>query len=287
MNKFMKTAAILLVLAFVTFTVYRLGTKKSGDVSTTEVTQLNAQKDANGNLVDQNGHEMAGVGTNAGAVNATSGNGGEQNTQSTENGEKGDAVPKVKFGAAQAPKAEGSLSDKLNQPTFTQTKPESNCFSFEYKHEKEALNKDIEDFLDYSNAFPIFHDKVTEKSICVKVNDKAVPFKVSKYKNQKEIVVGSVVGPEATIKVSYCVNTSKCKEACAVKSNRFMDDLMSDTGDENEFKESWGDAKAQKKALQAGVKEFRKVASENRDLQKQSTIRSWDTVQKNEWVCNK
>lgn len=317
MNKFMKTAVILLLLAGVTFTVFRAGIKKAVEGSLTENQQVHVLKDANGNLVDQDGnrvdeqgyrldqdgkrmldkdgHPIAGVGTNAGgmAASGTSGSDGKQGDSALSESHTSDYGIAVKTGAGanvaagtKTP-ADPTKTVQDGKLTYTQTKPESNCFSFEYKHQQQALNKDIEDFLDYSNAFPILHDKVTEKSICVKVNNKPVAFKVSKYKNQKEVVIGSVVGPESVIKLSYCVGTSACKEGCALKSNRFMDDLMSDAGDENEFKESWGDAKEQKKELQAKVKEFRNVASENKDLQKQATVRDWDTLQKNEWVCKK
>jgi hypothetical protein len=165
--------------------------------------------------------------------------------------------------------------------------PQNNCFTYEYRHQKEALNRDIEDFLDFSNAFPVYHEKVSQKSVCVKVNGKPAAFKLVKSKDKQEIVIGSVVGPESLIKVSYCTGTAPCKESCVVKANRLMDDLMSDVGDEDEFKESWGEAKDQKKELQAKVKEFRNVASENRDLQNQATIRNWDTVGKTEWLCKK
>ena len=169
--------------------------------------------------------------------------------------------------------------------------PESNCFNFDYRHLKEARNQDVENFLDYSNAFPIHHKNVNDKSICVKVNDKPVPFKVVRSKSQDEILIGSVVGPESVIHVAYCTGTAPCREACAVKSNQMMDDLMSDAGgDSDDFKDSWGDAsapgqQAQKKELQDHVKALRTVASENSDLGKQNVMRNWDTLKSHDWFC--
>jgi hypothetical protein len=181
---------------------------------------------------------------------------------------------------------------KTVEPVAEVKKIENNCFSYEYRHTKEAQDKDIEDFLDYSNAFAILHKDLNPKSVCVKVNNKPVPFKMNKNKSQDEVMIGAVVGPESVIKVSYCLEKVACKESCAVKSNRFMDDMMSDAGDEDDFKESWGDSNsaahaAQKKTLQGKVKELRAVASENKDLAQRSVIRTWDTIQKNEWVCKK
>ena len=166
--------------------------------------------------------------------------------------------------------------------------PDSNCFAYEYRHLKEARDRDVEDFLDYSNAFPVHHKNVSAKSICVKVNDRPVAFKLSK--NQDEVVIGSVVGPESVIHVAYCTGPAPCREACTVKSNQMMDDLMSDASDSEDFKDSWGDSAApaqvaQKKELQENVKALRTVASENSDLGKQSVMRTWDTLKSHDWFC--
>ena len=54
-------------------------------------------------------------------------------------------------------------------------KQKDNCFAFEYRHKKEARDQDIENFLDYTNAFPLAQN-FNAKSVCVKVNQKAVGF---------------------------------------------------------------------------------------------------------------
>jgi hypothetical protein len=289
MNKYAKIALIVLALG-ITFTVLRQGLKKDAgqtvgessspagsDQSTNPPSDQNPAGD-NGSSSESDASKSAGgarsgdgdfadVGAPRNGV-TSGGSTGAGGTSGSTTGATGANGPSPLAGGAQDP-----------------SKPANNCFSFEYRHPKEALNQDIEDFLDYSNAFPVLHEKVSQKSICVKVNNKPTAFKLVKNKSQQEIMIGSVVGPESVIKVSYCVGDATCKEACAIKSNRMMDDLMSDAGDEDTFKESWGEAAGQKKELQAKVKEFRNVASENKDLQKQSTVRVWDTLSKNEWFC--
>lgn len=309
MNKFMKLAVVLAIIGL-GITVYKFGNKRgqggdgqvtSGDSASQDPQSQDAGKDSE-KVADESSKSKGGsdgnsddfmggvTGKSTGSTSGESASGQDRNAVPREDG-SGKTAGGV-GGAGGMPGVDGTgatsgASGSGKVAGTTTAKPDSNCFSFEYKHQKEALNKDIEDFLDYSNAFPILHQKVVNKSICVKVNGKAVAHKVSKYKDQQEVVIGSVVGPESVIKVSYCTGTATCKEACAIKTNRFMDDLMSDTGDEDEFKESWGEAKEQKKELTAKVKELRSVASENRELQKQSTIRTWDTVQTNDWVCKK
>jgi hypothetical protein len=170
-----------------------------------------------------------------------------------------------------------------------EVKPEikNNCFSFEYKHKASAQSRDIEEFLDDSNAFPILHANVNKSSVCVKVNQKPVAFKVVKGKSNEEVLIGSVVGPDSVIKVSYCTGKAQCKENCNLPKKRFMDDLMEDASNDDSFHDSWGknDNDADRKELKNKAKELRTVASENANLNEKSIIRDWDSLQKNEWVC--
>lgn len=166
-------------------------------------------------------------------------------------------------------------------------KQENNCFVYEFQHKAEAKQKDIEDFMDFTNAFPIAHKEFNAKSLCVKVNQQPVPFKLINTKGQAEVLVGSVVGPESLIRVTYCTGKAMCKENCTQAKKRFMDDLVSDSEADDEFGDSWGNAGEQKKKLQAHVKAFRTVAKENDSLTKQSVIRDWKTVNHQESVCKK
>jgi hypothetical protein len=273
------TVALIILLAMgATFTVVKFGVKKTVETSLDQ-TKNSADHSASGDAQTNAAHpEQAGdvAGTSASGEHSVTGD-------SKADGTSVNGAHPVNGAAGTSTQVAGEVKKAA---------PENNCFSFEYRHTKEAQNKDIEDFLDYSNAFPVLHKGVNEKSVCVKVNNKPVAFKMNKNKSQDEVMIGAVVGPESVIKVSYCVGKAACKESCAVKSNRFMDDMMSDAGDEDEFKDSWGDSNsaahtAQKKELQGKVKELRSVASENKDLAQRSVIRTWETLQKQEWVCKK
>lgn len=169
---------------------------------------------------------------------------------------------------------------------ITAVKVEHNCFSFEYKHKKEAQNRDIEDFLDLSNAFPILHSNLNKNTMCVKVNQKPVAFKLIKNKTADEVLLGSVVGPDSVIKISYCTGKAQCKETCAAPKKRFMDDLEEEANADDAFQDSWGTTPEEnKKELKAKAKELRSVASENESLDSRSIVREWDTLNQNEWTC--
>jgi hypothetical protein len=166
--------------------------------------------------------------------------------------------------------------------------PAKNCYTFEYRHQDSAKSKDIESFLDFSNAFPLAAENVNKKSICVKVNQKPVEFQILKMKGKEEIVIGPVVGPESIIRVSYCTGAAQCRESCTPPKKRFMDDLMSDAHAED-FQESWGKAgaDADSKELKAKSKEFQALARTNSGLNDRAMMRDWNTLQKQEWTCNR
>jgi hypothetical protein len=284
-NKWINTMLILLFVSG-TFWVLKYGVKMAVDMSALSPHPHSTDKDGanqsgdtsktnpDGSAISANGNGANGSINGAATGTAGSSSTSAQNSAGGVNGTAGHS------GAGEIAKA---------TPT---PKPDSNCFTFDYQHKKEARQKDIEDFLDYTNAFALLHKNVNEKSICVKVNQKPVAFKVVHSKSTDEVVIGSVVGPESVIHVAYCVNKANCTEACAIKTNRLMDDLMSDAGDDEEFKDSWGDTddahkKDQKKELKSRVKELRAVASENKDLEKNSVMRVWENLDQKEWVCKK
>ena len=150
-------------------------------------------------------------------------------------------------------------------------------FKFSYQHQPKNLNRDIEEFLNDTNAFPIANVNVNQKSICVKVNDKPVNHKFVKRGSKSEVIIGSVVGPESTIDVSYCVGSVPCKETCVVKTKNKVDELLSDS-------ELGGIENAE---LEAQVKELRNVASVHGDLMDSTIIRDWNQLQTKEWTCEK
>ena len=237
------------------------GTNSQNPNQTVGTNGTTAPDGVNGTTVGANGANSQGTGTTGGMNTA--------GTSTTHGTTSGDATKPVA-------KAEPE-------------KPKDNCFAFEYRHKKEAKDQDIENFLDYTNAFPVARADYNPKSLCVKVNQKAVNFQVAKAKSgTTEVRVGSMVGPESVIRVSYCVGKiSPCHETCVQPKKRFMDDLMNDAGDEDSFTDSWGkdgDDK-NKKELKEKSKELRAVASENDHLNEGSVQRDWDELQKQEWVC--
>ncbi|MBU6154577.1 MAG: hypothetical protein KGP28_09780 [Bdellovibrionales bacterium] len=172
-------------------------------------------------------------------------------------------------------------------PLSAKQEPAKNCLTFEYRHQESAKSKDIESFLDFSNAFPIAAENVNKKSICVKVNQKPVEFQILKLKGKEEIVIGPVVGPESIIRVSYCTGAAQCRESCIPQKKRFMDDLLSDAH-ADEFQDSWGKAGADTNSqeLKAKTKELQTLAKINGVLNDRAMMRDWNTLQKQEWTCN-
>ncbi len=175
---------------------------------------------------------------------------------------------------------------KKNSETPSLHLPGAHCYSFEYRPSEESAKREIEDFLDFSSAFPILHDRVDPKSICVKVNGRGVDSKVQTHQKHQEILIGSVIGPESLIRVSYCTGTSTCKEACPKPKKRFMDDLLNDA-QADELQDSWGkdsqDANTQE--LRTRANELNSIAKEDVALNGQNILRDWKTTQTQEWAC--
>jgi hypothetical protein len=222
----------------------------------------------------QNGTDGAGTA----GVNGTNGQGANGVGTSGTNGAGGTATTGTTG-------ANGTGTAVATKPV--PEKPKDNCFAFEYRHKKEARDQDIENFLDYTNAFPL-PANYNPKSLCVKVNQKAVNFQLAKFKTTPEVRVGSMVGPESVIRVSYCVGKiTQCHEKCDQPKKRFMDDLMSDATDEDSFNDSWGKEgdENHKKEIKAKAKELRTIASENDHLNEGSVQRDWEELQKQETYC--
>ncbi len=111
--------------------------------------------------------------------------------------------------------------------------PTPNCFVVEYQHKPDAKKRDREDFLDFTNAFPIPHTAYNQKSLCVKVNQKPVPYQTLESNHHSEVRVGPIIGPDSVIQISYCTSKINCNEKCGNPAQGFMDDLMAETPSEN------------------------------------------------------
>jgi hypothetical protein len=149
-------------------------------------------------------------------------------------------------------------------------------------------SRDIEDFLDLSNAFPLDPGAPNPKSICVKVDGRPVEFRLSNHGGKKEIVIGPVVGPESVIRISYCTTDARCTEACAKPKKRFMDDLLDDAH-ADEFQDSWGknshDADSQE--LRNKTRELETLAHEHGSLADHAMMRDWNTLSRQVRTCKK
>jgi len=246
-----KNTSLVLVVIIITFMVIKRHDSRVGTPSKNPGTISTSQDASNGN--PSNNSSVAG-GTNSGtAPNNISTNGPGSSINNS----------------AVAPNGATAKTEPV--------KKENNCFKFSYQHQSKNQNRDIEEFLNDTNAFPIAAANVNQKSVCVKVNDKPVSFKFVKKAGKAEVVVGSVVGPESTIQVSYCVGSVPCKESCAVKTKNKVDELLSDS-------EMGGIENAE---LETQVKELRNVASVHEDLMDSTIIRDWNQLQSKEWVCEK
>jgi hypothetical protein len=157
------------------------------------------------------------------------------------------------------------------------TAEDERCHSIEYRPTAAAKGRDLEEFLDQTNAFPILHANVNTKTVCLKINDQPVAFRLQKHKGQWEAVVGGIVGPESKIHLSYCSGKAKCKEDCKIPQKRFMDEAIDGAGGDETLFGSWGpenDAETRKQ-LMARNQELRSVASENQALNDQAMMRDW------------
>jgi hypothetical protein len=182
-------------------------------------------------------------------------------------------------------------STQATSPSLPGSQPiheDHHCYAFEFRHKEEIKSRDIEDFLDFTNAFPIVHANVNPKSICLKLNQKAVNFTVIKNKSkQEEVVVGSIVGPESIIRLSYCTGTARCKEDCTPPKKHYMDELMSDANQEDNFSDSWGKEAGDdsKKEIVKKTRELRTMASEHKSLNDRAMMRDWNTKAHSDWAC--
>ena len=161
-----------------------------------------------------------------------------------------------------------------------------NCSVIEYKHTSKNQKKEIEDYLELSNVFQL-PEHYNPKTLCVKVNQNAVHYKINLHQGKPEVFIQGEVGPESVIRISYCTGKVSCKEKCEIKAVRFMDQLMDENADANAFKDSWSNDEEQKKKLQDHASELRNLASENKSLNQLNTIREWETITHQESFCKK
>jgi len=187
-------------------------------------------------------------------------------------------------GASTGPRSKSAANPAVDAPPPLP----GSCTTIEYQHQVTMKTRDIEDFLDFSNAFPIDLVALNPKSICVKVDGRPVEFQLSHHGGKKEIVVGPVVGPESVIRVSYCSTDARCTEACAKPKKRFMDDLLDDAH-ADEFQDSWGKNShdADSRELRNKARELETLAHEHGSLADHAMMRDWNTLSRQARTCKK
>jgi hypothetical protein len=160
-------------------------------------------------------------------------------------------------------------------PIFTSLET-SECKRIRFKHLDENRDRDLEDFTDDLNAFKLPETEANTRSVCMKVNKKPVHHRIRNGKQGTEVWVGSVIGPDSEIELSYCIGKSKCHEPCTVRSSNKVDDLINE-----EELSVLGDREMEMK-----VKELGKIAENQNKLMDGSVIRDWNRIGTETWSCN-
>lgn len=164
-------------------------------------------------------------------------------------------------------------------PAAPSMHPARSCHAVEYRLPPSARTQDWDEYLERTNAFRIEHEPIAPGSICVKVNGRPVDFHLEGRNGKKEIVVGSVVGPESVIRVSYCTGPARCKEACGKPARRFRDELL----DSREP----GPQDADSRELHEKMQELETLVQERLPAAGRAIVRDWNITNRQAWTCRK
>jgi enhancing lycopene biosynthesis protein 2 len=206
-------------------------------------------KAANGKVVPGfvtmvNGKPVAGSAQTAG-MGATPGSlGGAMQTGSTAAGAPQTATVGGGMGLIGGPLhpslLEGAMNPAANgtaAATAQAEKPKAEvhlgCFTVSYVHKDLSSHKSGEACTHHRNLIKLPYEGVNARSVCVRVNGKAVKFQQVKGKPQ-DIVIGPIAGPTAKITARFCMNKTTCKEDCTIQKDEFMDAIggtFDETGD--------------------------------------------------------
>ncbi|NDG85847.1 MAG: hypothetical protein EBX52_12535 [Proteobacteria bacterium] len=168
----------------------------------------------------------------------------------------------------------------VNPPTAAlPPRSAGSCHAAEYRLPARARASDWDEYLDRANAFRIEHEPVAPGSVCVKVDGRPVEFRVEGRAGKQEIVIGSVVGPESVIRVSYCTGPARCKEACGKPAKRFTDELL----DSREP----GPQDADSRELHEKMHELETLVQERLPAADRAMVRDWNIMNRQAWTCRK
>jgi hypothetical protein len=95
------------------------------------------------------------------------------------------------------------------------------CYTVTFKHPDAGKKFDEEAFLNQKHMIEISDERVNPKSVCIKVNNRAVAYDKVKGTNN-QFLLKAIAGPNAEIVAHYCTGAAQCKINCKVQKDDFM-----------------------------------------------------------------
>lgn len=110
------------------------------------------------------------------------------------------------------------------------------CQLLSFEHKEGLKPKERALSTEKPNAFLIADKNLNTKTVCVRVNETPVRFKIAKDKKTKfnKILIGPVAKTDAKVTIRFCTGKASCKEDCSVPKDEFMEAIggLSDELDE-------------------------------------------------------
>lgn len=97
------------------------------------------------------------------------------------------------------------------------------CYTLSYKHQDLPGHQSGEACTQHKNLLALPGQKLSAKSLCVRVNGTPVKFAFDSKKNH--VLLSSIAGPRSEITVRYCTGGATCAEDCTVPRDEFMEAL--------------------------------------------------------------
>ncbi len=173
------------------------------------------------------------------------------------------------------------------QPTSEALKdaPKPVCHTMEFKHEHLRAHDSGEPCLEHRNVLTLKEDSLNPKSVCVRVNGKAIQHQVvrnPKVANEWKVVFGPHAGPNAVVTTTYCSIGAQCSEGCKIPRDDFMEAIGGGVGslDGNLPAVSWDATGKEKKIgkteenLDRELKDFTAVMKKS-DTQNSDLFAGW------------
>jgi hypothetical protein len=107
-------------------------------------------------------------------------------------------------------------------PALPAAQPDG-CFTLAFKHQDLPGHQNGEACTQHKNLLALPSQKLSAKSLCVRVNGTPVKFAFDSKKNH--VLLSSIAGPRSEITVRYCTGGATCAEDCTVPRDEFMEAL--------------------------------------------------------------